>query len=236
MNREELRIERDRDRRYVLSELASLVTHQLHQPLTAIVNYAASARSSLAQTHPDPKELAHMLERISEQAFRAADVSRRLRNLVRRPGARPEPIGLREVVQQVWSELPPREGWRLENDIAESTKVHFDRIQFRFVVEEILSNCADSLALSSGPEQCLRVHTQAFDAENIEWIIEDSGDGFEASVMEDLFTPFQSTREGRLGLGLSIARSIVADHGGRLRVDPPETGGARLRLTLEGVH
>lgn len=234
MSRQELREQRDRDRRNVLAEVASLITHQLHQPLTAIVNYSASARSALAQTHPDPQELATHLERISDQAFRAAEISRCLRELVRRPAHHAAEIALRPFLEQTWQWLEPQAGWTLELEVPTSSRVVFDPAQLRFVLEELLTNCADSLERSEGPDHCVRIIAGPSDAEQLELVVTDSGAGFTPAAMDEAFTPFRSTREGQLGLGLSVARSIVADQGGRLRVDSQTNGGACLRLLLPG--
>ncbi|MEX1023925.1 MAG: ATP-binding protein [Planctomycetota bacterium] len=224
----------DRDRRNLLAEVASLVTHQLHQPLTAIVNYAASARSALNREPPDPVELALHLERIAQQAFRAAEVSRELRDSIRRPALETVELSPRAVFEESWAALDPPTVWSLELALPDTLRLVVDPNQFRYVIDALLSNCADSLRTTEGRAHTIRVSARQDEDGLIEIAVEDDGPGFVGIAPSDALAALETSRPGHLGLGLSVSRSIAADHGGRLRAEAGSKGGALLRLSLPG--
>lgn len=207
-----------------LGELASSLTHELTQPLTAIAQYADvavrrldSGRESVGETMNDA------IRGVHEEAERARDIVQRWRAFARRQTPRPLPVDAHELVRDA-AKLLTREaaaaGVRLRFEFqSDLPEVRADAIQLEQVLINLMGNAIDSL--SQQPEGVPReVVVRTWDAgDSVTVAVCDNGPGIDESVRRRLFEPFFTTKPKGLGLGLPICRTIVQSHGGRLTAD-----------------
>jgi len=216
------------------SELATMLAHELNQPLAAIATYAAAGQHLLRRAEPDPERLADTLERISQQALRAGEAIRHLRAFVGRGRMDPVPLDLNEVVRSACTLMSPRSrscGVSLNLDLAEAlppvagVDVHIEQ-----VLLNLLGNALDAIQGAGMTAGNLRVTTQARDG-MVQVTVSDSGPGIDLATAARLFEPFFTGKEHGLGVGLPICRSLIEAQGGRLWVEPRVPGGV-LHFTL----
>lgn len=223
-----------------VGEMASTLAHELNQPLAALVNYAAAARSLAAQGR---NELLHeSLNALSTQALRAADIVGRIRRWVRQHPEAREPCDLNAAVDQSLALLlraeARRHGVAVRLDLArEPLQVNADRVLLEQVVLNLGLNALQAMqAMPQGDGNAahrheLLLHTAADGAQASLQVL-DRGPGLPPEIAQRLFEPFFTTREGGLGLGLNICRSIVESMGGELLARNREGGGAIFEIRL----
>ncbi|AWB23074.1 PAS domain S-box protein [Methylobacterium currus] len=220
-----------------MGEMASTLAHELNQPLGAIANYTKGCRRLLAHPDPDPGTVAtavDVLDKVAEQALRAGQIIRRLRDFVARGETerRVEPVarliedacalamvGAREQGIALHLALDRRVG-----------SVLADRVQIQQVLVNLIRNAREAMARS--PRRRLGIDARLLAPDRVEIAVSDTGPGIADEVAGRLFQPFVSTKPGGMGVGLSICRTISEAHGGRLEVERNEAGGATFRLTL----
>lgn len=218
-----------------MGEMASALAHELNQPLAAISNYMKGSRRLLAGS-PDPNaaRIESALDKAAEQAIRAGNIIRRLRDFVLRgeserrvesvaklleEAAALGLVGAREAGVLLKFELDPA------NDL-----VVADRVQIQQVLVNLLRNAMEAMAESARRELFV---TNARVADSmIEIAVADTGPGLPDEVLANLFQPFFTTKEAGMGVGLSISRTIVEAHGGQMRAETNAAGGASFRFTL----
>ncbi len=221
----------------VAGQLASALTHELNQPMTALISYVRSSEiMSEGQPGADPR-LAGTLRKAGEEAARAADVLRRLRSFYRGQGARLEPTDALAVCAHVAEALQDRmRRNRVEcalRDAADLPQIMIDRTQLEIVVHNLLVNSLDAFAAmpaGAGPRR-IEITGQPHGAE-ILIAVDDSGPGIDASVTEKLFEPFVTSKISGMGLGLSLSRTLLRHQGGDLWCEPSRLGGARFVIRL----
>ncbi len=222
-------------RRSTLDEMASVMAHELNQPLSAMVNYANGSLRRIRSDTLGPEELSDVMARIREQAQRASDVLRRISGFVGQ--AKPERVAvdMSEIVKAVATMLQGqlRAGRvRLRVDLAEDTPpVLVDRIEIEQVLLNLAKNAIEAMETMSDGVREVRIRTRATDNGSLEVTVADTGPGFDKEVAPTIFEPFVTTKENGMGMGLSISRTIVEAHGGRIRIDRRGRGGT-VRLTL----
>ncbi len=218
-----------------MGEMASTLAHELNQPLAAINNYLKGCRRLLDQEDiaalPRVKE---GLDKASEQAVRAGQIIRRLRNFV----SRGETERRIERVSQLIDEASAlamvggREAGiisRLDIDPRISTVIA-DRVQVQQVLVNLIRNAMDAMQASERREITISARPSADSM--VEIAVSDTGPGLAVEIADRLFQPFVTTKETGMGVGLSISRTIIEAHGGKLWVEPSAGGGACFRLTL----
>ncbi len=223
-------------RQTMLGELATGIAHELNQPLTAVANYAQAALRRVRSNEWSPEELVPCLEKTSQQALLAGEIIKRLRRLVtRRP---PEQTAtdlndtIRDVLEMVRTEAAGREVHvRLELP-DELPRVRADRIQLQQVMLNLVRNSFEAMHDIPAEERRLSVESRVIDHECVAVSVIDQGKGCEAQNPNRLFEPFFTTKEQGLGMGLSISRSIIESHGGRLTAQSNLTRGLTLEFTL----
>ncbi len=222
-----------------MGSLASALAHELNQPLTAIASYAEGARSLLgADGVPDPDTVAMVREALadaSEQALRAGQIVRRLREFISRGESERRVERLRRLVTEAAALALTGTGQNgLDLDIRldpAADHVLVDRIQIQQVLLNLIRNAVE--AMQRSPRQQIEVRSRRARDGLVEVTVSDSGPGLAPEVVSVLFQPFNTSKEKGMGLGLSICRTIIEAHGGRIWAEPSDFGGTAFHFTLE---
>ena len=227
-----------------LGELAASIAHEINQPLAAIVADASACLHWLEADPPALDQVRGALAAIVDDGDRAAEVLTRIRALLARSAVarRPGPIAqiVADVLPLVRAELR-RHAIALEVSLAAADlpPVLADRIQLQQVLINLLVNAAEAMRDVPAPRRRLVVRGAAETIDGDAWAVvtvEDAGVGLGELQADRLFEPFYSTKPGGLGMGLSISRSIVESHGGRLWATANPEHGATFHLALPGVR
>ncbi len=222
-----------------MGEMASALAHELNQPLGAIANYTNGCRRMLAR--PDPEAIAkaiEVLDKTAEQALRAGQIIRRMREFIARGETekRVEPVTRLIEEASALAMVGAREqGITIRIAVAPLTNsVLVDRVQVQQVLINLMRNAREAMRNCAHRE--LRVEARPADSNVVEIAVSDTGPGISDEVADRLFQPFVTTKADGMGVGLSICRTIVEAHGGRLTVERNDAGGATFRLTLQAAH
>jgi two-component system sensor kinase FixL len=223
-----------------MGTLATSIAHELNQPLTAIANYVETASEMLAS--PDEETLATVREALDEcarQAVRAGQIVRRLRDFVSRGETERQIVGLDRLINEASAlAFVGTHGRPIEYQVeleAGAPLVLADRIQIQQVLLNLMRNAIQALADTPFPR--LQV-TSGYGGGGpsgegmITVTVADNGPGLSAEIVERLFQPFLSTKAEGMGLGLSICRTIVEAHGGKIWANRSALGGAAFNFTL----
>jgi len=221
-----------------MGEMASTIAHELNQPLTALVSYCGTARSMAgAMTSPSrPDKFAEVLDRAMEQAHRASDIIRHFREFVSKGAQQRQQVSLDSLVEGALELLRGElrnTGITVELHLdSGDCRVYADRIQIEQVIINLLRNSIDAIVQSGRKEGRIDVYTRLMPNRTAELTVIDNGPGVAAELLEHLFEPFNSDKTTGMGMGLSISRSIVESHGGKLWNNRYQQGGAQFGLTL----
>ena len=204
----------------LLGQLSGALAHELNQPLTAILSNAQAAQHFLAADKIDPVELREILADIVAEDKRAGEVIRRLRALFKKGETQFQLLDANDVVREA---LDLAHGDMVTRDIEISTDlsprlpaVTADRVQMQQVLLNLLVNASEAMSDNPPGERRLTVSTQPLSGGGVQLSVADRGPGIPEDRQARLFEPFFTTKPQGLGLGLSISRSIVTAHGGRL--------------------
>jgi C4-dicarboxylate-specific signal transduction histidine kinase len=219
----------------VVGELTTSLSHQLSQPLTGIVGNAQAGRRFLDVKRPDLGELRQIFTDILADAARATDQVRGLRDLLRKGSTDHEVVAINAIVEEtsriVRSDAMIR-GVSLHIDMSPSgPSVRGNRVQLQQVVLNLVLNALEAVALRSGGPRRVELATESRGQDGVVVSVSDTGPGLPASA-ETVFEAFYTTKPSGIGLGLSIARSIVGAHGGSIYARDRPDGGAVFYLTL----
>lgn len=215
-----------------LGELASGIAHEINQPLAAVVNYANASQRYLQSLDSNPaavERVAQGLERINLHANHAAQVIKRLRGFLRKGRRNLQALDISEVARQAVRLCAWEAGERnvtIELQLPESLPwVYADRVLLEQVLLNLLRNAIDANN-EQLPGQLSRIILQAqtLDGATLQISVQDQGPGVSAGELEQLFTPFYTSKAEGLGLGLSMSRSIVEGFGGELNARPQTSG------------
>ncbi|MET4753627.1 sensor protein FixL [Bradyrhizobium sp. RT11b] len=218
-----------------MGEMASALAHELNQPLAAISNYMKGSRRLLAgSTDPNTPKIESALDRASEQAVRAGQIIRRLRDFVSRGESEKRVETLSKLIEEAGAlglagarEQNVQLRFSLDPD---ADLVLADRVQIQQVLVNLFRNALEAMAQS--PRRELAVTNARVSDDMIEVEVSDTGSGFQDDVIPNLFQTFFTTKETGMGVGLSISRSIIEAHGGRMVAESNASGGATFRFTL----
>ena len=220
----------------VMGEMAASLAHELNQPLHAAKNYARGSIRRLLKDPGHDAELMSILERIANEADRAAEILRRVRGFVQKTGPHVTTISVNDLVHDAMTinnldikRTPARIVCNLAPDLA---PVQADPIQIEQVVVNLARNALESMQELPEEERVLSVGTRRCDGQAIEVFVCDRGKGISGPEMEKIFEPFFSTKADGLGMGLAISRSIVQAHEGRLWVSANADRGCTFHFTL----
>jgi C4-dicarboxylate-specific signal transduction histidine kinase len=221
----------------LLGELSGALAHELQQPLTAILCNVQAAQLLVAKDPPEMDELNEILGEIASEDKHAGELIQRLRALLLRGEAHLERIGIEDLLSDV---LTLVRGTVKERNVQVRTRIdefipsiQGDRVELQQVFLNLILNACESM--SANPARDRRIEIVAeLDADHgvIQTSVLDCGRGIDSDKLEQVFEPFFTTKEQGLGLGLSICRSIIAAHGGRLWATNRSDRGAAFHFTL----
>jgi two-component system, LuxR family, sensor kinase FixL len=214
-----------------MAEFVSSLAHEISQPLTAILSYAQAAQRMLGDREPQLKEI---FQYIINDDQRAAEVIRRLRSLLKKSEPEMKPVDINALINEtvvlITTDLSVRNN-TLKTDFAELPLIHGDRIQLQQVLLNLISNSFE--AMDEGCEfREMLIRTSLKDSQTIMVEVKDSGCGIPEENMDKLFVHFFTSKPDGLGMGLSISRSIIEEHGGALDVKNNVDRGVTFYFTL----
>ncbi|WGD50328.1 AAA family ATPase [Bradyrhizobium sp. CB1650] len=218
-----------------MGQLSASIAHEINQPLGAAVTYADAALRWLGANPPNLEEAREALGLILESGVRAAEVVSRIRALAKKAPPQKASLKINEVILEVIA-LTSREmeknGISAHTQLAESLPlIQGDRVQLQQVLLNLLINAIEAMSgMSEGPRELL-IGTARSDV-GVVVSVRDSGPGLMPESVERMFESFYTTKPGGLGMGLSICRSIIEAHGGRLWASADEPRGAVFQFTL----
>jgi two-component system sensor kinase FixL len=218
-----------------MGEMASALAHELNQPLAAISNYMKGSRRLLSGSlDPNAAKIENAMDRAAEQAIRAGQIIRRLRDFVSRGESEKRVESLSKLIEEAGAlGLAGAREQNIQlrfNLTPELDRVLVDRVQIQQVLVNLFRNALEAMALS--PQRELIVGNAKVADDMVEIAVSDTGSGFHDDIKPNLFQTFFTTKETGMGVGLSISRSIIEAHGGRMWAESNASGGATFRFTL----
>jgi two-component system sensor kinase FixL len=218
-----------------MGQMGAALAHELNQPLTAIANYIQAARRLLGQQGVElPPRVDEVLDKATAQAARAGQIIRRLRQFVEKGEVDHRAEDINKIVEEA-SALAlvgaKEAGVRLDLQLGGAlAPVMIDKIQIQQVILNLIRNAVEAMSESTPRDLIVRTGTGAIGFVDV--MVSDTGPGLSKSVRDQLFQPFITTKAKGMGIGLSICRSIVEAHGGRIWSTPVAPTGAAFHFTL----
>jgi C4-dicarboxylate-specific signal transduction histidine kinase len=219
-----------------IGELTASIAHEVNQPLAAVVANADACVAWLSREHPDLGEARAAAERATQGATRASDVIARIRSLITKTTPEKSPVPINRVIEEISilvGAQAARNSVTIELAISpDSPIVLGDSIQLQQVILNLVMNGIDAMTRVTDRPRTLTLRSEVLDSGHIRVVVQDSGIGLTEEVKSRLFEPFFTTRAKGMGMGLSISRSIIEAHGGRLWAESNGSGGATFQFTL----
>ena len=220
-----------------MGQLTASITHEVNQPITAAVTYALAARRFLSADPPNFREVDDALSLIVKEGNRAGEVVERVRALIKKVPARKDAVAIDDAILEVIA-LTRTEA--ANNSVSVRTqfaeglpRVQGDRVQLQQVMLNLIVNAIQAMSgIGEGPRE-LQISIDAVPSEGgVRVGVRDTGPGLSPESLSRLFEPFYTTKPEGMGMGLSICRSIIEAHGGRLWAIPCEPQGALFQFTI----
>ena len=222
-------------RRRTMGEMAAVFAHEVNQPLSAIMSYAKGCAHRLRTGGGSSEPLLAALDEIGSQAVRAGEIIRRLRRFVRKGELQRQLVQVNELVDEViqFVASEAREHLvRVQVDLARDLPpLEMDAVQIEQVILNLLRNALEAIYEEPGAQPRLLVSTRRTSSD-IEVAVSDTGAGLRLDVAADIFEPFVTSKPEGLGMGLSICRSIIDAHGGRVWSTPNSDRGMTFHFSL----
>ena len=219
-----------------MGHLAASIAHEVNQPIGAARNNAHAALRFLAREPPDLAEVREALDCVVSETYRAGDILGGIREQIKKAPPRQEPFDLSETTEEV---IKLVRGELFKQHVSVQTRltqglplVQGDRVQLQQVVLNLIVNAIEAMTSTDDDARELVVSTESSPAEGLLVAVGDSGPGVAAEDRERIFESFVTTKPAGVGIGLSICRSIIEAHGGRLWADEHEPRGAVFRFVL----
>jgi PAS domain S-box-containing protein len=219
-----------------MGELAASVAHEVNQPLSGVVVNANACLRWLAGDSPNLEEARDAVRRIVRDGKRAGDVIARIRALATKTATAKERLDMNEAIREV---MALAQDVLRKNSVAVRTEfapdllpVLGDRVQLQQVVLNLVMNGIEAMSSVEERPRQLIVRTQNDDADQVRVTVQDSGMGLDPESMERIFAAFYTTKRGGMGMGLSISRSIIENHGGRLWAVANDGPGMSVQFTI----
>ena len=218
-----------------MGEMATGIAHELNQPLSAIANFSRGCIRRLRSGEITTEEMIEPLVEVCEQAERAGEILRHVRDFVRKSELKTKPMDINQIVRAVvkFTEHEARHHrtmMHLQLD-PKLPKVEADSIMIEQVICNLVRNAVEAMAEANSPRREITIRTHLFGNGAIEIEIGDTGPGIDEAIMDQVFDQFFTTKPDGVGMGLSISRSIIESHGGHVRAESGGTG-ASFRFTL----
>jgi PAS domain S-box-containing protein len=218
-----------------LSTLAASIAHEINQPLAGIITNANTCLRMLAADPPNVDGARETARRTIRDGNRASEIMKRLRSLFSRKGTVREEVDLNDAAQEVITlslNMLRKNSIVLRMSFSDNLPtVAGDRVQLQQVIQNLLQNAADSMREESSRPRELFIRTEA-DEDSVRLSVRDSGNGFSAQDAEKLFRAFYTTKNDGMGIGLSISRSIIENHRGRIWAESNGEAGATFSFSL----
>jgi C4-dicarboxylate-specific signal transduction histidine kinase len=218
-----------------VGSMAASIAHELNQPLTSIVTNGNAGLRWLDRPEPNLEEARSAFRHVVDEGHRAAQIITGIRAMFRKDSGERSPVAINElacdVVSTVLRELKKRRISLALELLDDLSPVEADRVQLEQVLLNLLTNAVDSMAAISDRPHVLRVRSEHLE----DWVlvsVEDSGTGINPEHAERIFDAFFTNKPNGIGLGLSICRSIVEAHGGRLSASPAHPHGSIFQVML----
>jgi PAS domain S-box-containing protein len=219
-----------------MGQLAASIAHEVNQPIGAVRNNAHAALRFLAAETPDLAEVREALECVVKETYRAGDIIGGIRDQIKKTPPRKDFLDLNEAIEDVIALV---RGELLKNRVSVHTRladglspVRGDRVQLQQVMLNLIVNAIEAMGGVDDEARELIVSTESNPTEGLLIAVSDSGPGIASEDRERIFGSFYTTKAGGVGIGLSICRSIIDAHGGRLWADASQPRGAILKFTL----
>jgi len=223
-----------------MGELAASLIHEIAQPITSVLNYARAALNFLDQQPPELSEVKEALECVVAEANRGGHIVDRTRDHFKKAPPRNARFDLNEAINEVFvlarSAITENEIY-VQKLLAEgSLPVQGDRVQVQQVILNLFLNAVQAMGSMEAGARELVISTEQSEAKGIVVAVGDSGPGVDPEDRERVFQAFYTTKSTGVGIGLSICRSIIEAHGGRLWADANEPPGAVFQFTLPNAE
>jgi len=219
-----------------MGELTASIAHEIKQPITGIINNAAAGLNWLAAQPPDLHEVKESFEIIVAAAERASDVTDRIRALVKKQPMRKDALDLNEVIAEVLllcrTELQRNRISVQTQLVSDLLPVAGDRVHVQQVLLNLILNAVEAMRETSTGQREIVITSTNDSLEGVLVMVRDLGRGLGENDLAKLFTPFYTSKPEGMGMGLTISRSIVERHGGRLWATQNERNGATFHLWL----
>jgi C4-dicarboxylate-specific signal transduction histidine kinase len=219
-----------------IGELTASIAHEVNQPLAAVVANADACVAWLSRQHPDFAEARAAAERATQGATRASEVIARIRSLITKATPEKSRVPINRVIEEtsiLARAQAARNGVAIELGLSpDSPVVLGDSIQLQQVILNLVMNGIDAMTRVTNRPRTLTLRSETLDSGDIRVVVQDSGIGLTEEVKARLFEPFYTTRAQGMGMGLSISRSIIEAHGGRLWAESDGSSGATFQFTL----
>ena len=220
-----------------LGEMASALAHELNQPLSAIANYVKGSVRILDQDQPDAAKVRNALVLAGDQALRAGEIIRRLRDFVSKGESERRVEPLAKLIEEAGAlaMIGAKEtGVRVNFQISpEAPYVRADQVQVQQVLLNLMRNAIE--AMQESPRRELTVASAPGDDDTVVIRVIDTGSGIAPELAARLFQPFVTSKVSGMGVGLSISRTIIEAHGGRIWAESPPEGGTMFSFTLRTI-
>jgi C4-dicarboxylate-specific signal transduction histidine kinase len=219
-----------------MGQLTASIAHEVNQPIAAARNNAASALRFLSRSPPDLEEVREALDCVVSDVDRAGNVIGGIRKLITKtPAPRDDCFDINEAIREM---IVLTRGEALKNGVSVQMQleglplVQGDRVQLQQVVLNLILNAVEAMSSVDGARRELSIGTELRGADEVLVAVRDTGPGIDPENLECVFDSFYTTKPSGIGLGLSICRSIVDAHGGRLWADANEPRGAVFQFTF----
>jgi PAS domain S-box-containing protein len=240
---EQLRVSRRKlatvSRQTTMGAMTASIAHEMNQPLGSIVSNANAGLRWLKGAEPDLDEARASLGRIVKDGFRASEVIASIRSLFGKDRGEKGTVSVNDLVGDVLAlvhgELENRRV-SLRNEMLDALpEVMADRVQLQQVFLNLITNAVDAMSSITDRERVLTIRSRIVEPDRVQITLEDSGTGIDPSDVDRIFDAFFTTKSDGMGMGLSICRSIIESHGGRLSAAPRDPHGSTFQVVLPTV-
>jgi PAS domain S-box-containing protein len=224
----------------MMGELVASIAHEVSQPLSGVVSNGSACLRWLAGDVPNVEEAREAARRIVRDGKRAGEVIARVRSLAKRAATPSEKLDLNETIREVLAlvgDEAKRMGVMIRAQFADDlSPISGDRVQLQQVVLNLVMNAMEAMSSVDERPRELLITTRNLDADQVQVTVEDSGTGLDPNTLDKIFDPFYTTKPGGMGMGLSVSRSILQAHGGRLWAAAKDGPGTIFHFSIPKYH